>query len=480
MENSIEENNSQQAVSPQPQEQKEKSKLFGINQSGTLIVAIAIIVILLILGGIGYYQFYGKNNTKTLSPGNVVSNQNTPTQPASSNYQTFSLADTNLNDSQAALYFSDATKVYKAQLDGSQPKEVASLPYNISNIALLTNGDLLVNTDNSKYEKNTNKQPGEADYKQVLAQYGYWLVKSAAGKPEEIDEQKYQVLSKLRDSTSGEKIYTKELPDGQADIMLDKLDETQPTKIGHLKEKILKVAVCEVGDNCSQMKYPGEFYPSFNGSYLLNRPPGGGGLREPGIVVSRDGSKVYKIDFYWYVSAAIWLDDNRLLTKGQEGKQKIVTFKEDGTFSETPLQQDLGGFFTQNTLSPSGKLLFVTDGAKQVSLYGTNQNKVIPVETLNEAQVRQQLNLLPEEIIEERYYFIGWNKNSDKVLYAETTGAISSAHNNDRTIEQKIKIFDVKTGKVSVVAKLNPLIKNPEEYLLNGKPKPDITHFAIR
>ncbi len=99
---------------------------------------------------------------------------------------------------------------------------------------------------------------------------------------------------------------------------------------------------------------------------------------------------------------------------------------------------------------------------------------------MKETQVRKQLNLLPEEFIENRYVFIGWNKDSDKILYAVTVGAISSAHNNDRTIMREIKIYDVKTEKSHTVAKLNPNPSNPDEYLINGKPNADITHFAIR
>lgn len=447
------------------------------NQRGSFLLIIGIVVIITILSSVGFYLYQNKKaSNMTHLP---LSPENTTNKSALS-FQTFTLATTNLNDSETNLYLSDANKIFKVKLDGSQPQEISTLPHNISSIDMLANGSLLINTDNSKYEKVVNKQPGDADYKQTVVGYGYWVLKPNSDKAEQIDEQKYQTINRAKDSVNTEKIYTKELPNGQAEILLDKLDGTTPTKIGLLKEKPLKVQVCEVGDNCLQMKYPTEFYPSFDGSYLLNKPPGGGGLGEPGIVISRDGSKIYKIDFYWYVSSAIWIGNNRLLTKGQDGKQQIVTLKEDGTLSVSPLQQDLGGYFGQNTLSPSGKLLFVSDGAKQNSIYDLEQNKSLQVETLNETQVRKELNLLPEEIIEQRYIFIGWNENSDKVLYATTTGAISGTHNNDRTIVREIKVFDVKTGKVYTVAKLNPNPSNPDDYLINGKPKADITHFAIR
>lgn len=482
MDNKLQNNSSTEASdvnkTPQPQNETTLTKPSGHHQSGIIIIAIAVLIIAVIVGGVGYFLWSGKNNTKT-AQNNTEPSKNLTENSTPQNYQTISLLNTNFTDSDTALFFSDATTVYKVKLDGSKPQELATLPDNITTIGMLNNGTVLINTDNSKYEKVVNKQPGDPDYKQTVVGYGYWMLTPNSGKPEKIDEQKSQALSKLKDNVNGERIYTKELPNGQADILLDKLDGTSPTKIGLLKEKPLKVQVCEVGNNCTEMKYPGEFYPSLNGSYLLNKPPGGGGLGEPGIVVSRDGSKLYKIDFYWYVSSAIWISDNMLLTKGQEGKQNIVTFKEDGTFSASPLTQDLGGYFSQNTLSPSGKLLFISDDAKNVSLYDLAQNKIIPIETLNEAQVRKQYNLLPEEIIEQRYYFLGWNKNSDKVMFADSTGAISGAHNNDRTIEQKIKVFDVKTGKVSIIATLNPLPKNADDYLLTGKPTANTGHFAI-
>lgn len=77
MENSIEKNNNEQAVSPQPQEQKEKSKLFGINQSGTIIVVIAVIFILAVVGVLGYYLL-GKNKLNTSIPGTNTNNQSVP------------------------------------------------------------------------------------------------------------------------------------------------------------------------------------------------------------------------------------------------------------------------------------------------------------------------------------------------------------------------------------------------------------------
>lgn len=368
------------------------------NQSRTVIIGIATIIILVIIVGIEYYLWgnglkslvQNKSSSKQTTEKNLVDNQSKRI-----NLQTFSLSKTDLSDSATELYFSDANKLYKVRLDGSQPQEITSPPNNISD---------------------------------------------------------------------GNKYYTKELPNGEAEIMLDKHDGSAPTKIGLLTQKLITTGC--VFDPCPGKTHPGEFYPSFDGSYLLNKPPGGGGLGQSAVAISRDGSRVYNIDFYWYGSSAIWIGNNKLLTKGQgpEGKQEVITFKEDGTMSKSVLQQDLRGYFDQSRLSPSGKLLFVSDGVVENSLYDFGQNKNIPVETFNEEPVRTQLNLLPEETIEHWYIFLGWNKNSDKVFYGSTTRVSSGAHYTDGVAVWEIKVYDIKSGKVYTVAKSN---FNPKEELGN-------------
>ena len=67
-----------------------------------------------------------------------------------------------------------------------------------------------------------------------------------------------------------------------------------------------------------------------------------------GIVLSKDGSKIYKIDVYWYGSSAVWISDNKLLAEDQKGS-KIFTFNPDGTFQThkiNPIMED--GYFVQN------------------------------------------------------------------------------------------------------------------------------------
>ncbi len=399
--------------------------------------------------------------------------------------QTLAFSSTDLNDSETELYFSDANKLYKVSLNGSQPQEVAALPHNISTISILGNGTLLINTDNSKYEKVVNKQPGDPDYKQVVVGYGYWTLAPNSTKPEEIDEQKYQTLMRFKDNTNGGRVYTKELSNGQAEILIDRLDGSAPTKVGLLKEKLLSTQVCEVGENCLEKQHPKEFIPSFDGKYLLNKPPGGGGLGIPGIVVSRDGSKAYKINFYWYVSSAIWIGNNKLLTKAQDGKQKTYIFNEDGTFSESVLEQDLGGYFGQNGLSPTKKYLLI-DNANPVgiSLFDFDKAKFITVEKEDRERLIQQYSLQDEIQIDPRinhlFGFIGWNKKGDKFLYSEQISPFANTETAEKMEIREIKVFDVSAGKIYTVAKLHPHPTNPDEYLLQGKPVADVGQFVIR
>lgn len=74
MESTIEENNNHQELSLQPQEQKETSKFFGIDQSGTIIIAVVVIFILAVVGAAGYYLL-GKNKLNSSVPGTNTNNQ---------------------------------------------------------------------------------------------------------------------------------------------------------------------------------------------------------------------------------------------------------------------------------------------------------------------------------------------------------------------------------------------------------------------
>lgn len=482
----IDNNTNQQMSSTQiPSNQQPSAPSNPRSSKKTLLIILGVFVLLITVGVGGYFIFQSNNASKT-NPSSNVKSENNPTvnQPKSqvTSFQTLSLSITNLNDPETELYFADANKVYKVSLDGSSPQEIASFPHKVGSVNALKNGDILISTGNSKYEKVVNKGPQDADYKEISSEYHYYIIKNDT--KEEIDDKKYRVLLDLESGT-GEKIYTKQLANGQAEILVDKLDGTPPTKIGLLKEKLLTTQVCEIGNNCLEKQHPDQFIASFDGKYLLNKPPGGGGLGVPGIVVSRDGSKAYKIDFYWYVSSAMWIGNNKLLTKAQDGKQKIFTFNEDGTFNESSLAQDLGGYFSQNGLSPTKEFLLVnSDNPVGISLFNLNKQTHITVEKKDKDKLIKQYNFQDEIQIDPRinhlFGFLGWNRKGDKFAYSEQISPFANTEIDNPTEIREIKIYDVPSGKISSLIKLNPHPKNADEYLLQGKPVSDVGKFTIR
>jgi hypothetical protein len=186
--------------------------------------------------------------------------------------------------------------------------------------------------------------------------------------------------------------------------------------------------------NCTKEKYhPHLFVSSFNGSFLLNAHPRGGGLGEQGIVVSRDGSKIYKIDFYWYVSSAAWIDNNKLLTRDAKGS-KLFIFNSDGTFETTIIPNDIGGQFRQSGLSPNKKLLALLsynvgpNNDYEISLFDTTTFEKRSVELIRFGTVD------PNAI-----RVVGWNKDSTKMLYV---------------VGNEAKIYDLNSDKSNAIASL--------------------------
>jgi hypothetical protein len=451
-----------------------------------LTISLASLTILIVLAVSGYYFFWPKANLGLLQKEGITPTVTALQPPAPLSFQTFTLTTTEINDPGTEFYFSDANKIYKVRLDGSTPQEITSLPRDIS-ISLLPNEDLLISMEVGRFVKNENKGPGEADYKQILEEgeeeNRFWLLKSNSASPVKITSERWSTLSQFKNAPRFERIYTQELPSGQADILLDNLNGSEPIKIGALKEKLVTPG-CESA-SCPSKKYPEEFSPSFDRSYLLNNPGGGGGLGESAIVVSGNGTKVYDIGFYWFVSSAIWLDSNVLLTKAQDGKQKIFTFNEDGVFNAEELREELGGNFNQNGLSPSRKLLAIENiDPAGISLFDFDKRQILTIEKENREKLIEQYGLQDEILIDPRinhsFTFLGWNRKGDKFLYAETIAPFADTNTGERLEIREIKIYDVTTGKIHTIAKLNPHPKNPEEYLLKGKPVANILQFAIK
>lgn len=421
MENQInmgDQNNQQIDQNPinQPMVAQEKPR---INYWAISIISLVAIFLLFFV-----WFFLGRMNQNNLTnrPTQIPTSFLTPTASVSTepvSVETIKLEPSSIGDSATELFFTEDDSLYSVKGDGLI-KKLAKTDGNIVTIAFLPGkNDLFIQTEKPEikqvYVKYLNKMVPMVD-----SHTACWIFRNDSQKLEKLV---YSLrLPDIGWMTRFEKVYTKENDSGGAEILLDKLDGSQPIRIGFLKEKLLET-VCEFAD-CTKEKYhPHLFVPSFDGSFLLSVPGGGGGLGEPAVVVSKDGSKIYKIDFYWYVSAAVWIDSNKLLAQDQKGA-KLFTFNDDGTFKTTNLSSGIGDNFSQNTLSPNRKLLAVLTNNPnlEVSLLDTS--------TFEKRSV---------EIVKFGARVVGWNKDSNKLLCIDGDEA---------------KIYDVSSGKTNIVASL--------------------------
>lgn len=393
--------------------------------------------IILIAGALGFF-YYNKSDVNTAS--RLVSKPTStpvshPKIPVSLNY--IDLKAQSINDLITELFFSENNSVYSSKQNGPVNK-LGTFEGNITNILLLPNKkDLLVVTQKPETQKEIYDQATNKMIPVVDPHTTYWILKEDT---KQIEKFPYTLseahpLRDFEEMTTFEQIFTKASPSGGADILLDKLDGSTPTKIGFLNEEPLERKICEIGDNCKEKYYPDFFIPSFDESYLLSRSPRGGGLGEPAIVISRDGSKIYRIDFYWYVSAAAWIDNNKLLAQDRKGA-KLFTFNNDGTFETTNIKSAIGDQFSQHTLSPSKKYIGVIT-------YKPNYEIILFDVVTFEKKVIERIQ--PGTVDSNNIHIIGWNRSGNILLYV---------------IGDKAKIYDSKTGKSNLVASLKNGVPN--------------------
>lgn len=354
-----------------------------------------------------------------------------------------------LADRETTVTYADGKSLYKYKLDGGLPEKVTELEddiYSIQTVPFTT--DIYIQT----LKKGPSKTSDMGD------EWKGWLLKAGSSVPDLLYDNKITgnttldpgaVGKKLKLATVGEYIYPEKAGSG-VNIMSDTLDGSSPKKIGFLRRPILRVQTCEVEDNCYDQVFPSGFIPSYTGEYLLNEPPGGGGLGEPGVVISRDGTKVYPIDFYWYISNAVWISGNQLLTSDQKGK-KLFTFKPDGSFA-TEDAPYLNGEFRQNWVSPSRKYLIINDSSNsKLDLLDLTNKSIMVVDSLDQ-------NSVPKgEAMPAYLGVLGWNKNSDKILYGLFVGSPNSGTNrSESSYKREIKVFDLATKKSYKIADLKP------------------------
>jgi hypothetical protein len=422
------------------------------NQKGNVFLVILLLVA--ILGGIGYY-FYSQGYFNNASMAQLVSKIKNSGLSTSEDgeipvFETITLGETNISDSKTELVFADANKLYKMKLDGSVPTLINSFTYNIKSVTLLNNAQILVDTGYTKYKNSgsdTNtKSLGWVPVSSVEEDYLIDESINTKGKINQTEIDKLYGISGFY--TSAEKVYTKsgEFPE----IFSDKLDGNPPVRIGTITQNNV---------NGKKMGVSGrDFIPSFDGSYLLNKDYGKG--YEPMFVVSRDGSKTYDINIESGSNSIIWVNNDTLFAN-KDGKALKIVLNNDGTFAESPLNGDLQNFdnFSQAELSPNKKYLFLSFRMGPVSIYDSSKNVLMPVE-------KEKSSAHPW------FSFIGWNEKGNKVLYRSDINAGSS----DSVTE--IKIYDIATNKSYVLARFSNT--TTDENMTSDKPKANISNFAIR
>ena len=393
---------------------------------------VSTIMLLIVLIGLFvwfYFKYVGNNDSE-----NQASNLPTPSPYVSADpvsLETIDLNTQSIGDSVTELFFSENNTVYSTRNEGLV-KKLSTLDGNITNILFLPGKkDLLIVTENPEvveeiYDEATDRMVPVTNFHTA-----YWIFKQDTQKlekfPYELSEP--SPLREIEDMTKFVKIYTNESKSEGVDIILDKLDGSSPSKIGYLKDKLLERQTCEVGDDCIEKYFPESFIPSFDGSFLLNSPPRGGGLGEQAKVVSRDGSKIYDIDFYWYTSSAIWLDNNKLLTQDRD-RAKISSFNSDGTLETINVPNTVGEVFNQRTLSPNRRYVGVItyNPNYEVGLFDVDSFQKTSIETIESGDVD------PNGI-----RIIGWSNDSNKMLYV---------------VGDSAKIYNRVTGKAYAVALL--------------------------
>jgi hypothetical protein len=422
------------------------------NQKGNVFLVILLLVA--ILGGIGYY-FYSQGYFNNASMAQLVSKIKNSGLSTSKDgeipvFETITLGETNISDSKTELVFADANKLYKMKLDGSVPTLINSFTYNIKSVTLLNNAQILVDTGYTKYKNSgsdTNtKSLGWVPVSSVEEDYLIDESINTKGKINQTEIDKLYGISGFY--TSAEKVYTKsgEFPE----IFSDKLDGNPPVRIGTITQNNV---------NGKKMGVSGrDFIPSFDGSYLLNKDYGKG--YEPMFVVSRDGSKTYDINIESGSNSIIWVNNDTLFAN-KDGKALKIVLNNDGTFAESPLNEDLQNFdnFSQAELSPNKKYLFLSFRMGPVSIYDSSKNVLMPVE-------KEKSSAHPW------FSFIGWSEKGNKVLYRSDINAGSS----DSVTE--IKIYDIATNKSYVLARFSNT--TTDENMTSDKPKANISNFAIR
>ncbi|MBP7927896.1 hypothetical protein KAZ57_01990 [Patescibacteria group bacterium] len=355
-------------------------------------------------------------------------------------FKTLELLASSIPDSGQVVYFVEGTALYKLPLGTLKPEKIKSFSRDIT-IHKIAPSSIVVRLDTSKCIK---LDPNDFDSgfdctgvdPQEISDSPYLLYSTDTGNFSPISASMGNASRSIANSTSTYRYYTEPLSSGQANILVDMRDGSVPQIIGKLQEKYIKSG-CE-GPSCAEMAdvryHPSDFEPSFDGSYLLSSPLSRGGLGGSALIVSRDGSKVYDTGFYWYVSWAVWTGNNTLLLSSiDDAGPHLVELHDDGTFTKTPVA-NLKGDLEQRELSPNKKHLVLSPGYSSLFVYDLDSQETSYIFEPSQGQTSS---------------FLGWSKDSSKVLY--------SVHTTISAVEEKvIRVYDASSDKSYDLVKLFP------------------------
>lgn len=298
-------------------------------------------------------------------------------------------------DPESEILYGENSTLYQMRLDGQKAQKIATFKDYISDIKYSIQDDNIL-LETQRPERVNQEFHGQKDFAPSYNFHSkYWKLNASSRTPVQI-----------KNTTIPAQYFTQQVTSNSANIMYDKQDGSPPVKIGVTSSKI-QVPICEAGCLPGQSyknEIPHTFTASPDGSYLMNNPSPylNGDLGTPGIVLSRDGSRHYPIDFNWYGSWAIWIDNNKLLTDAQ-GKIKLFTFYPNGNFTAKDMPNDLfgEGFFADRTyLSPDKKYLYAGSG------------NLLNLQTFT----IEKLSGIPELYIN----FLGWSRNSKNILLSQS------------------------------------------------------------
>lgn len=334
-----------------------------------------------------------------------------------------------LYDSGTVMYFADSNILYKGLLDGSPPQKIHAFPRTISRIDQLPDKRLLI--DIQLGSDATGNEINEHTY----------LLSANSTEPQPIDIFLYQSLKALVNHTRLEAIYTKELPNGTAEVFTDFFDGNPPVIRGQIQKKIIPESTCVVNEPCTQFKHPSEFLPSPNGSFLLSKPPGIGNATEQAFMYSADFTRQFPTDFDWGEGTAIWLSDSAILFRNSDSTLQQYVYEHEA-FQPIPTTFTFEDTLTQDRLSPDGKTLVLTKGQQDLFLIDLDTGRIV--------------SLLPDverTDLQMQFVFIGWNHDGSKLLFAQK-GQDSGSTEVSIQGEIAIKLYDLIQHKTFLVATL--------------------------